>query len=720
MKLTTRFFLIVLVLPMVILLVSTVISVRQQQGIISRLIEDIQQRTVAEAGNAVAAEISRLEGRLFAMARLPQVRRVIGSFPGVYDQELFEAVPGYLDYRETLQAFVDDGVSLAYTVSAANGTLGLNSWIQLPEDYDGRQYDYYTQPVALNRVYLTDPYLNPEGVENTDPTAVTISRPVRSASGELLGVAAFDIGLNPVVQIISQIAQENQANISLYTSSGLYISHPTLDTTTELQSVLQQLEREEIQDPQAAFAQLIEPGEHAFTIQAGGEAYLYVTGQVPGTNWRIAASLREADVFGPLTAQILGLNSLTALVLLGVLVIVLITLQRTVVANILRASGRLNEIASGDGDLTQRIMISRKDEIGVLASNFNKFVDTLGGIITQIKENLQEGTRVRQELTASTEETTSAMNQIAANVASIKEQIRSLDRAIEINTGAVHSMSEEARLVTEQLDEQGSMVEESTASVNQMLSSLESVASITRQRREITTQLAENSQAANEQLDMTNDIFKTGVAANIDQIKEMVETIQGIASQTNLLAMNAAIEAAHAGEAGKGFAVVSDEIRKLAENSAESSNTISTTIGLIIENIEKTGQMVNQVSEYFSTVIREVNETVNAFSEIESSTMELTEGGRQILQAMTALQEASLKIKQGAQGMTGSIQEISRNQEQITHSSSESSNGMSEITIGVQEINEAMNHIQTLNTNLSGVIDTLGQLVHTFKTETDR
>jgi methyl-accepting chemotaxis protein len=716
MKLTVRFFLIVLVLPMVILVVSTVISVRQQQSIISSLISDLQQRTVAEAGNAVASEIARLDGRLFAMARLPQVRRVINQFPSEYDQAAFNQVPGYQEYIETLQAFVDDGVSLAYAVSKENGSLGLNTWIQLPEDYDGRQNDYYTQPITINGVYLTDPYLNPEGVENTDPTAVTISRPVHSSGGEVLGVAAFDIGLSPVVRIVEQIASESQANISLYTASGLYISHPGLDTSSELQSVQTQLQAENIEDVPGVYDQLIATDPSIFTASAAGEKYLYVTGQVPGTTWKIAASLREADVFGPLATQVLVLNSITALVLLAVLVIVLLTLQRTVVVNVVRASSRLHEIASGDGDLTQRIQIARKDEIGILASNFNQFVDKLSQIVTDIKLNLGEGNRVKQELTSSTEQTTSAMNQIAANVASIKEQIRSLDQAIDVNTTSVHRMGDEVRVVTEQLDEQGSMVEESTASVNEMLSSLESVAGITRQRREITTQLAENSHAANEQLEMTNEIFKTGVASNIDQIKEMVETIQGIAGQTNLLAMNAAIEAAHAGEAGKGFAVVSDEIRKLAENSAESSNTISNTIGLIIENIEKTGQMVNRVSEYFSTVIREVNETVNAFSEIESSTMELTEGGRQILQAMTALQEASLKIKKGAMGMSESVQEITQNQGKIRNSSSESSNGISEITIGVQEINQAMNHIQTLNGGLSGIIDTLETLVHTFKT----
>lgn len=183
---------------------------------------------------------------------------------------------------------------------------------------------------------------------------------------------------------------------------------------------------------------------------------------------------------------------------------------------------------------------------------------------------------------------------------------------------------------------------------------------------------------------------------NVDSIMSFTEIISGIASQTNLLSMNAAIEAAHAGDSGKGFAVVSDEIRKLAETSSENSTEISKVLQQVITRIKAAMEMSNETKLAFVEIDREISGVTQAFDEINASTSELKSGGGQILEAMTVLRDSSMGVKSAVN--------------EIDHGSDDVNNAMNTVKVIAEEVVAEIACIGAGTENISKAVDGVGNI----------
>ncbi|MBI9103125.1 MAG: methyl-accepting chemotaxis protein [Spirochaetales bacterium] len=384
--------------------------------------------------------------------------------------------------------------------------------------------------------------------------------------------------------------------------------------------------------------------------------------------------------------------------------------------NISRVSSMMKDVSEGEGDLTTGINIKTKDEIGELGDNFNKFIDRLKNLIIDVKSAVESTDGIKMDLAASTEETSTAVEQISANLKSVGGQLDSLESNIASTASAVEQITSNVSSIDNQIVDQASMVEESTAAITEMIASLESVANITANKKVSVENLNSVAVTGRDMLDSTSRSFK-GVVDQIQSIQEMTNTINSIADQTNLLSMNAAIEAAHAGDSGKGFAVVADEIRKLAESAGESSRNIADLISGIITSVQVTDDNVSQTVEIFSSISSEIRDTVNAFAEIESSVSELNIGGRQVQEASEQISEVTVSIRNGSNEIKDGTRSILSLTEDVSRISASVSTGMTESLSGAGEIVHAMQDVVGLAQKLSGVVDDLKDKVGQFKTE---
>jgi methyl-accepting chemotaxis protein len=718
MNINTRLVFFLIVLPLLLLVGTGVLTFQAQRELLYEEVLVQQRAHSRELANGVSAQMAEFRQVTEGLSRVPVVREFVRNAPPpVYTRESFERVPGYEEYLTTLNAFDGEDVVFLYSVSAETGVLSLSEWVDLPGGYDGREKAYYTGAVQNGGFYVTDPYLNPDGVAELDPTAITVSYPIRTGANEILGVIAIDLSLSQVRRYVSDQIEATGRRTWLYTGSGAVIFHPDLQITEEVPYLDSGFEASGIEGGLEMTSRFTMPEQEVFTVDrdAGGPL-LVATAPVPSLPWQVAVTIPERQITGRIASSLVRTTGTSLAVVMLFFALVTILLSRRITTPIRRTAAGLTEIARGEGDLTQRLPDTRRDELGTLAGAFNDFVGTLSGIVEGVKSSTAAAENVRNDLSASAEQTSSAMNEIAANVSSMRDRIGTLEQTIDSNAGAVDSITTSVEEVVNQINEQTAMVEESTASVNEMLSSLESVATNTQQRRARTSQLSETSRAASAQLQDANRLFTEGVASKIDSIREAADAIQNIAAQTNLLAMNAAIEAAHAGEAGKGFAVVADEIRKLAENSSQSSSRIAETIKDVVGSIQQTGEAVTKAEREFGTVIAESEQTVETFSEIESSTAELSNAGREILQAMNSLQGTTNDIKMRAESVDSDIRSILDSENEIRGIANESTGGITEVTTGIDEVNAAMHHVAELVQQLGELVDRINEGVDSFRT----
>src|SRR6056297_666439 len=437
---------------------------------------------------------------------------------------------------------------------------------------------------------------------------------------------------------------------------------------------------------------------------------------VEGPGWIVCSSAWEHEMYSPIQTL--------AFILTGILVAALM-LTLLVVSSVSRNVGRvLGDIAGnleeiGQGDLTTHIEVDNWSTETRQASKtlHDAVVVNMRNAVNSVKHSVSESYEVKNDLAAASEQTAAALNQIDANIGSITTRIERLNQQIDTNAGHINNMSSHFDEVLQQITEQSSMVEESTASMNEMMSSLMNVANITSQRQQSVLQLTESSQKVSSQMDEANRLFTEGVTAKIDTIQGAAAAIRKIAAQTNLLAMNAAIEAAHAGDAGRGFSVVAEEIRSLSEISTTNSANIAEALKEVVKSIEQAGTLFGEVQSSFAVTNTETKETLNAFQEIESSTSELSDGGKQILSAMTSLESTSERIKEKTNELSSGVQDILESDQNIGNLSVENLSGIKEISVGVHEVSEAMQSVNDLNTKLGDAIEEIESGVAIFRTE---
>lgn len=447
----------------------------------------------------------------------------------------------------------------------------------------------------------------------------------------------------------------------------------------------------------------------------GGKAQLTVARplKIPGLRWTLIAEIETAEALAPVREM-----RLFFILILGAFVLVVLPVLGLIGSSIIRplkaATGHLADIAGGAGDLTARLPWKNRDELGALAENFNVFVEKLEGIVKDIRDTVADAGRISDNLSANSEESSAAVYEITSNIRLILEQVQTLDGHIQRSAGNIQSVTEGLQRLSREIADQDRAIAESTSTTELMVTSIQAVNELVDEKKERTRILAQSTRSGGEQLENTTRLIGE-LKGSADKIIDAIGVIEGIASQTNLLAMNAAIEAAHAGDAGRGFSVVAEEIRKLAESTGDNSKVISENIGGAVSTIEDALGAVSALGAAFETIRREVGDFTEAFGGIAAAMGGLSGYSGKIQGATAQLSDISRKVDAGKADMEGLLGDFARTVSLIRDISSNISGGLDELSEGLNEIRAASEGLSELGQRNNEYTRRIGARISEFK-----
>ncbi|WP_217542993.1 methyl-accepting chemotaxis protein [Vibrio metschnikovii] len=466
-------------------------------------------------------------------------------------------------------------------------------------DYDPRTRLWYRDAANAGKQIITTAYQD----AITNALLVTIAEPIRH-NGQLRGVVGADVLIDQLISdVLSIDAGDNAYAMLIDTQDGYFLAHPDkrllLKPVSSLDSALTM---NAIQ--QAANSRQL------MTLNHNGQESLFYFDRVADTPWVFAVQMDKNTEFAAHTQLLTGLL-LTAIFITLIVVLIVSWLVSFLFRDLLRVSKALEEIATGDGDLTQRLEPRSDDEVGQLANNFNIFVGNMHTMVSKLSE-------VSASLSLQSHMTAAHAEERSARIRMQQDEINMVATAINEMAAATQEIANNSEHTAQNSSEAVTACVDGSKQVSQTQNSILS--------------LAKEVQVA------------TGVIQELEehgnQISTILSTIQGIAEQTNLLALNAAIEAARAGEQGRGFAVVADEVRVLSQRTHASTKEIQTMIEMLQGTTGKAVGIMNDSRMLADTSVDDAHSAAASLTQIHHAVERISDMATQI--ASAAEEQASV------------------------------------------------------------------------------
>lgn len=526
--------------------------------------------------------------------------------------------------------------------------------------------EWYTRARDTQKEVIMDPFSYAVGGKTIMMVSVCVPIIV---DGKALGVAGVDFSMEQIAKLVNTITPYEEGYAVLVTSSGMIAAHPDKEKVGKLIN-------DQYPEAVSKAVKKSDTSHIDFILETTGKKGVLtispITIGATQTPWSIFITAPVSRILEGVykMRNISIMVSAFFLVLLGILILFLSRI--VIVGPVNKVIESLRDISDGEGDLTKRLEVQSRDELGQLAEVFNGFIGKLQKMITDITQSVNT-------LSDSSSELSSIAEHMSVGSAQTSDKSGTVAAAAEEMTSSMNSISAAMEESSTNTDTVATAAEEMNATINEIAQNAENARQI-------------SGQAVSKVTDSTQKMNELGEAAQ--SIGKVVETITDISEQVNLLSLNATIEAARAGEAGKGFAVVANEIKDLANQTSKASMDIKEKIGNIQESASSTLGEITEISAVINNVDEIVSTIATAVEEQSAATREIAEN---INQASSGIQEVNLNVSQSS----AVADEITKD--------------ISEVNQSAADMADRSNQVKLSAKNLSALAEDLNQMAGRFK-----
>lgn len=576
-------------------------------------------------------------------------------------------MPETLLYYATYEQIWDGGTLISHTGWEASNDFDMQSRLWHKNAVNNRNKICYTEP-------FTD--------VNTGKIIVTISYNVLDENGKLLGVSAADIVLDALSESVKNIQISKGSKVNIINSDGLYI------TNEDFNSIMKKNYFDSTKITSYSKKSYLDGTSKSFIENQN----FYGIHKIDNTNWFIVADGPASDFASEYMLMILYVFIGVAAIIF-VMIIVDILVSRMVSKNFRQIVKGCEYIAAGDFSHKYPDFVTT--EASLLAKGFNSFIDSIASLVGTIRDSSDSIQEISNKLADNSKGINDSVYTTENAINGMNSTINKQSTAINSVNQAVEQVAQKVEVLNSEINNQNQLIISSSANIEDMMKNFMEITRSTESMSSKVGSIVEASETNTNALKKSVEQIQE-VQAESGALLEMNKVISSVASQTNLLAMNAAIEAAHAGESGKGFAVVADEIRKLAETTSKQAKDSSESLRSIQDKIDEISTSSLAVEKSFEATINEIQNFETTMKGLSSTVSEQGTKAEQIMASLDDIKTSSGNVKESATVITSGTSQVAENCRSL-------SSMQSEVDTELQKCGTSAENLTSTSKSMTGI-----------------